>query len=184
MQLAEFNKSNLEHLCGKKGRGESDNCLNVICCVFDLTNRTWKDLLTAWMRDWHVEEEPSRADTNHFTCISLLLLTLLDDPSALLTCVASVTAASCRYSELPHPNSCPSLDTARLQSPYVLICCTSTPARSPPTSTGLELMLLCPKPARWRRAAKSRHSPAESENRAAVWGGLKNVYIDYSCCFM
>lgn len=65
-----------------------------------------------------------------------------------LTCVASVTEASCRYSEFPHPYSCPSLDTARLQSPYVLICCTSTPARSPPTSTGLELMLWCPRPGR------------------------------------
>lgn len=64
----------------------------------------------------------------------------------LLTCVVSVTDASCRYSELPHPYSCPSVDTARLQSPYVLICCTSTPVRSPPTSTGLELTLWCPRP--------------------------------------
>lgn len=68
------------------------------------------------------------------------------DRSLLLTCVASVTDASCRYSELPHPYSCPSLHTARLQSPYVLICCTSTPARSPPTSTGVELTLWCPRP--------------------------------------
>lgn len=65
---------------------------------------------------------------------------------ALLTCVASVTDASCLYSEFPQPYSCPSLETARLQSPYVLICCTSTPVKSPPTSTGLELMLWCPRP--------------------------------------
>lgn len=78
----------------------------------------------------------------------LLHASLLVDILALVTCVASVTDDSCRYSELPHPYSCPSLDRARLQSPYVLICCTSTPARSPPTSTGLELMLWWPRPGR------------------------------------
>lgn len=67
-------------------------------------------------------------------------------PGILPTCVASVTEASCRYSELPQPYSCPSADTARLQSPYVLICWTCTPASSPPTSVGAEDTLWCPRP--------------------------------------
>lgn len=86
-------------------------------------------------------------------------------PSVPLTCVACVTKASCLYSELPHPYSCPSLETARLQSPYVLICCTSTPARSPPTSTGLELMLWCPSPGIWDAAvSKCLQKIIKSEN--------------------
>lgn len=40
----------------------------------------------------------------------------------LFTCVASVTEASCRYSEFPQPKTCPSVDTAKLQSPYVVTC--------------------------------------------------------------
>lgn len=73
-------------------------------------------------------------------CVSVL------GESEVLTCVDSVTEASCRYSEFPQPNTCPSLETARLQSPYELICCTSTPVRSPSTSTGRELTSWCPKP--------------------------------------
>lgn len=93
----------------------------------------------------------------------------------LLTCVASVTDASCRYSELPHPYSCPSVDTARLQSPYVLICCTSTPARSPATSTGLELMLWCPRPARQCNAHKS--AVVTNKDRASLH---PTVLINYT----
>lgn len=80
---------------------------------------------------------------------------LKDQTRVFLTCVDSLTEASCRYSEFPQPNSWPSLDTARLQSPYELICCTSTPARSPPTSTGQELMLWWPKPGKKKHDEKT-----------------------------
>lgn len=141
-----------------------------ILCVWLLTAGNWAawgnpfDSLDRWLtggsrtRQSHQEslcatQRPS-ADTKSCQSSSIvsghgiLHFCLLRDMSGVLTCVASVTEASCRYSELPHPYSCPSLDTARLQSPYVLICCTSTPARSPPTSTGLELTLWCPRPGR------------------------------------
>lgn len=62
------------------------------------------------------------------------------------TCVVSVTEASCRYSELPQPNTWPSVETARLQSPYVLTCWIVTPSRSPPTRTGSAVLLWCPRP--------------------------------------